>query len=255
MKIDTVYQNEVCPCCNNNEIVFYHIIDRYEIVKCSLCGFVFVKNVPSDYELFQYYSSSYTDNGIFFPKKRVGRKLKYWIFSRYIKSKFPRGQKISLLEIGCAQGDLLEAVRNDNQIDALGIDYAEAPIEYAKSLGFNVHQQSLTQMNFPDSTFNFIVALHVMEHVNNLEETMAEIRRVLSPGGYFFTVVPCISHLKAKIAGKKWKYLGPPGHLWYFTRKSFRLFLERTGFEVVTNSSFYHRAHLRTLAKNISRLP
>src|SRR5260370_36310112 len=40
-------------------------------------------------------------------------------------------------------------------------------------------------MPFADSSFSAIVCLDVLEHVNNLQATIAEIARVLAPGGVF----------------------------------------------------------------------
>ncbi len=155
---------------------------------------------------------------------------------------------IKLLEIGCSQGYLLDVVRHNPHFDAEGIDYAQAPIVYARSTGLKVFQSSLTGMKYPSESFDFIVALHVIEHVQNLDTTIQEIKRIMKKGGHIYIVVPCISHIKARLSGKKWKYLEPPGYLWYFTTKSFRLFLEKHGFIEKFATCMSHRAHLRILA-------
>ena len=126
---------------------------------------------------------------------------------------------------------------------------ARMPGEYAHSTGLKVFLSSLQNMRFPAETFDFIVTLHVIEHVQNLEKTICEIRRVLKQGGDIYFVVPCISHIKARLAGTKWHYLGPPGHPWYFTTGSLRQFLEKNGFVVEFASCFSNIAHLRILAR------
>jgi len=246
---DNGYRNHSCPACKSAEVREYHVIGEYNILKCAECGHVFVQDIPSDAELSAFYEDAYQDEGEFVPKIRWHRKLKYWIIGRYLKSLFPWKEKIRLLEIGCSQGDLLRAVRNDRRFEAQGIDYATGPVEYAKSIGLRVTQSSLEGMCFPDNRFNMIVAIHVVEHLQDPERTLLEVRRVLDKGGYFLAVVPCISHIKAKRAGGNWKYWGPPGHLWYFSSKSFRVFLERLGFEVIYSSCLNNQAHLRILAR------
>lgn len=225
----------------------WHNIDKYQLDRCGLCGFVYVKNIPSDLELFKAYAEGYTKNGIYRPIIRKGRRIKYWALSKIIQV-LKKQKRIKLLEIGCSQGYLLDALRNNPHFDAEGIDYAQGPVEYARSIGLKVSQSSLAGMEYPSVTFDFVVALHVIEHVQNLDTTMQEINRIMKKGGNIYVVVPCISHVKARLSGKNWKYLGPPGHLWYFTTKSLRLLLEKHGFVVNFATCISHRAHLRILA-------
>ncbi len=238
-----------CPACRYNEIVELFKMSEHVLMQCQLCGHGFVRDVPSDEELFRWYENTCVQEREFVPRKRLARSLKYWLFGKYLKTLSPRGHSTRLLEIGCGQGDLLHAVRNDPDIEAEGIDYGAATTEYARSLGLRAYRQPLKDRRYPDNHFDIIVALHVIEHVQNLDEIAAEIRRILKPDGCFFAVVPCLSHIKARLAGTKWKYWGPPGHLWYFTTKSFRALLERFHFDVVYSSALYHRAHMRILAK------
>ncbi|MFC1545735.1 class I SAM-dependent methyltransferase [Gemmatimonadota bacterium] len=249
MNRDNGYRNEACPACLSADIHAYHQIDIYRILKCSNCGHVFVEDTPSDFELYEFYEGAYQDGGEFQPKLRWHRKLKYWAIGRYLKSLFPGKRKIRLLEIGCSQGDLLQAVAGDSQFESRGIDYASGPVEYARSQGLDVDQGSLEGMNFPDESFNLVVAIHVVEHMQNPERSMLEVKRILEQDGYFLAVVPCISHIKAKRKGFSWKYWGPPGHLWYFTTRSFSALLERLGFEVRYSSCINNQAHMRILAR------
>ena len=250
MNIDNAYINDVCPVCAGGA-GYFHKIDIYAIDRCNSCGFVFVKNIPSDFDLFKSYDQGYKeDDGVFRPNIKKGRALKYWLLSKMIQF-ISRRDKTRLLEIGCSQGSLLNAVKNNNSYDAEGIDYAQAPVEYARSIGLKATQSSLVNMHYPSESFDFVVALHVIEHVQNLDDTFQEITRILKKGGHLYIVVPCVSHIKAKLAGTKWKYLGPPGHLWYFTSKSFKAFLEQRGYSVTFANCFSHRAHLRILAKKL----
>jgi len=249
MNRDNGYRNEVCPACLSVDIHGYHRIDEYWILKCSGCGHVFVEDIPSDFELYECYEGAYQDSGEFQPKLRWHRKLKYWAMSRYLKSLFQRKERIRLLEIGCSQGDLLTAVADDKKFEARGIDYAGGPVEYARSQGLMVDQGSLEDMNIPDEEFNLVVAIHTVEHMQNPERSLIEVKRILENGGLFFAVVPCISHIKAKRTGFNWKYWGPPGHLWYFTTRSFRALLERLGFDVKYSTCLNNQAHMRILAR------
>ena len=42
----------------------------------------------------------------------------------------------------------------------------------------------LRKLRFTDGAFDIVVCLDVLEHAESLEETLAEIARVLTPGGH-----------------------------------------------------------------------
>lgn len=44
---------------------------------------------------------------------------------------------------------------------------------------------------FPEGSFDKVMAIHVLEHLPDLPAALAEIRRVLAPGGRFVAVIPC----------------------------------------------------------------
>jgi ubiquinone/menaquinone biosynthesis C-methylase UbiE len=239
--------SRACPVCYADSISFFGEFDGYYLDQCNVCGHRFTRNRPSEAELSDYYSNAAV---AFAPKERLNRRLKYWLFSKYVQ-RICKVPKIKALEIGCFQGDFLTAVKDNPRFDAEGIDLEEGAIKYAKAKGCNVSQSTLADKNYADGSFDFVLAIHVLEHLRDVEETIKEIRRVIKPGGHFFAVCPCVSHIKSRIGGKSWKYIFLPDHLTYFSTKSFRILLERLGFEVKYSSCLYHRAHVRILAKAV----
>jgi len=238
-----------CPICEASNKELWYEKNGYQVVKCLSCSFIYTENLPSDQFLKDYYGSGYKQtDGSFNLRGGVGRKIKYQLFRCWIKRYF-KERPIETLEIGCGQGDFLSAVHGDENFKACGIDYAEAAIEHVKSEGLRAEQGGISDQEFEAGQFDLVVALHVIEHVRNLNETIGEIARILKEGGRAFIVCPCVAHIKARLAGANWKYLGPPGHLWYFSPKTLSLLMEKHGFAVEIASNFYHRAHVRILAK------
>ncbi|MBI1998860.1 MAG: class I SAM-dependent methyltransferase [Parcubacteria group bacterium] len=47
------------------------------------------------------------------------------------------------------------------------------------------------KIDFPDSYFDRVIAIHVLEHLPNLPAAVSEVRRVLKPSGEFAVVIPC----------------------------------------------------------------
>ena len=50
----------------------------------------------------------------------------------------------------------------------------------------------LTDLPFSDSSYDFVFASHVLEHIQNDHDALAEIKRVLRPGGIAVLPVPII---------------------------------------------------------------
>jgi SAM-dependent methyltransferase len=46
-------------------------------------------------------------------------------------------------------------------------------------------------LEFPDGYFDRVLAIHVLEHLDNLPAALREIKRVLKPSGLFSVVIPC----------------------------------------------------------------
>jgi SAM-dependent methyltransferase len=56
------------------------------------------------------------------------------------------------------------------------------------------------RMPFEDASFDRVLAVHVLEHLPDLPAALAEIRRVLKPGGRFVAVIPCEGGLAYSLA-------------------------------------------------------
>ena len=173
--------------------------DGYEIDRCDLCGFIYTKQIPSNDFLKQFYGAQYrahTSNSVYVPKKSIG--LKHWLLAKWLNSLVKDDTKKTtkkLLEIGCSQGELLSKFKDNKTWHAIGVDYGGAAIEYAQSQGLDAHLSDVESMRFSDGTFDAVVAIHMMEHVQNLNAFIREVHRVTKQGGYFFAVMPSMSRV------------------------------------------------------------
>jgi 2-polyprenyl-6-hydroxyphenyl methylase/3-demethylubiquinone-9 3-methyltransferase len=95
-----------------------------------------------------------------------------------------------VLDLGCAGGFMAEATAQKGA-RVSGIDPAQNAIEAAKhhavandfDISYDVGVGE--QMPYSDAMFDIVVCVDVLEHVKNLIQVLAEVARVLKPGGLF----------------------------------------------------------------------
>lgn len=125
------------------------------------------------------------------------------------------------LDFGCGYGGKTLAYAKDSGSVA-GIEPFPQMIEFAerarKAWGVkNAEFKVCTQAEIPyaDASFDIVVSHDVLEHVDNPQQSMAEIARVLKPGGEAFIVCPvydgAVSHhldYVSRLPGLHWLF--PP---------------------------------------------
>lgn len=103
----------------------------------------------------------------------------------------------SLLDVGCGNGvyttrlaeafDRVEAI--DVEPDRLA-DFRTAIAGTPLADKVRIQQMDASQMDFDDASFDVVTAIEVVEHIPDLDGAVAEIRRVLRPGGHFLITTP-----------------------------------------------------------------
>ncbi len=98
-----------------------------------------------------------------------------------------------ILEIGCGGGQFIRATKqNLPQADCVGCDISQTALDKAKSLNDGVRYDLCSdKLPYADNTFDLVLVLDVLEHVDSPVDFTLEAKRVLKPGGLFFVSVPC----------------------------------------------------------------
>lgn len=137
----------------------------------------------------------------------------------------------SLLEIGCGDGSFLQRMRL-NGWKVRGIDFDADAITVAhERVGACVQAGQLADFRFPDDEFDAIAMHHVLEHVDDPLSLMAEVRRILRPGGLFVCVTPNADSWGHRHFGRAWRGLEPPRHLNIFSMQALGDSARRCGFD------------------------
>jgi len=99
-----------------------------------------------------------------------------------------------LLEAGTGSGVFLpELSRHCRELHACDIHgRMDAVADMVRTQGLKVELKSasIQETGYPDGFFDVVVAVSVLEFVQDLEAALAEIRRILRPDGLFLTICP-----------------------------------------------------------------
>jgi SAM-dependent methyltransferase len=103
---------------------------------------------------------------------------------------------IRVLDAGCGTGSLMEQWGHFPDVEVTGIDLSPEALEFSHRRGQDrLVQGDLTTLPFASGTFDLVTALEVVEHVESDEAALAELCRVLKPGGTLLLSVPAYRFL------------------------------------------------------------
>jgi ubiquinone/menaquinone biosynthesis C-methylase UbiE len=95
--------------------------------------------------------------------------------------RFATGARV--LEAGCGTGLILNRVA-PVAARAVGLDISPGMLAHARARGLDVVQGSITDLPFPDESFDLVYSFKVLAHVERIERAMHELGRVVRPGGH-----------------------------------------------------------------------
>jgi 2-polyprenyl-6-hydroxyphenyl methylase/3-demethylubiquinone-9 3-methyltransferase len=116
-----------------------------------------------------------------------GRVILPWITDR-IKKNFG-DKKVGVLDIGCGAGLLSNELALEGHT-VTGIDMSSESLRIARlhdaTRGVTYVEGDALELPFPENTFQVVTCMDFLEHVHFPAQYIAEMSRVLRPGGLFF---------------------------------------------------------------------
>ena len=95
--------------------------------------------------------------------------------------RYARGRDV--LEVGCGTGLILKEVARDAR-RASGVDLSAGMLRRARGRGLPVAQGDATAIPFASESFDVVCSFKVLPHVRDLKAALAEMARLLRPGGH-----------------------------------------------------------------------
>ncbi len=209
--------------------------EHFNIVSCNSCGFKFTNPRPDNEVLGNYYKAesyvSHTNS-----KKGIINKLYHIVRNYTLKSKIKmvsgHVSRGTILDYGCGTGMFLSAI-NKAGWETYGMEPDDDARKIASENGNNVFSDKDRMKTYiTDKKFNAITLWHVLEHVTDMEETLAFFKERLNNDGVLIIAVPNHVSYDATYYKEYWAAYDVPIHLHHFELKTMKGLVEKVGFKL-----------------------
>lgn len=209
---------------------------RWDIHRCGRCGLEQTLPRPTGAELGRLYAAHYNFGG-----ERDTRYVRWR--ERFFASPLYRlwlaidgdisfhrvpGQG-RLLDVGCNEGRGLAQYRAAGFAVVEGLETNPVAAAAAAARGFAVHRVDIGDHR-PDKPYDVIVLSNVLEHALDPAAMLAEIARLLRPGGEVRISCPNAASWLRRLFGRDWINWHVPFHITHFTAATLTETVRRAGF-------------------------
>ena len=167
------------------------LMNGYDVVVCQNCGFCFADNLPDQavFDLYYREMSKY-EHQDHFGKPSEFETRQYPALAQFIQKQIPN-PRARILEVGCANGGLLNALKQSGYQDVLGLDPSPVCAQNAEQLyQIRVITGTLADIKIELGRFDFIILVAVLEHIRELDGALQKLYNLLSPTGNIYIEVP-----------------------------------------------------------------
>jgi len=231
-----------CVACGEKKFVnhlsvkdYFLTLEEFSLMRCLNCGLLFTHPVPEpDYADKYYQSKEYTShasggftfkNLIYRTARRIALRNKLGLIEKY-------SNVGKILDIGAGGGDFLNYCKSKGWlVEGIEIN-STARLTAKRNFGLEF-QTSVNEVRLSSAKFDVITMWHVLEHLHNPRTQMEMNRELLLDHGLMLIALPDYESWDACYYGKFWAAYDAPRHLFHFTRKSFQILAEKSGFRII----------------------
>jgi 2-polyprenyl-6-hydroxyphenyl methylase/3-demethylubiquinone-9 3-methyltransferase len=153
----------------------------------------------------------------------------------------------TFLDVGCGDGRTTGVWATETGRKYHGVDVSAEAVARAKTIGLDVGKiDDASSLPFPDNTFSVITCIEVLEHLFMPQLAVAEILRILQPGGLLIAATPNVAYWRHRADLAIFGRFNPLGddlaidqpwrdpHIRFFSAQSLARMLTRAGFKSVS---------------------
>ncbi|MEO7522591.1 MAG: class I SAM-dependent methyltransferase [Ferruginibacter sp.] len=235
------YKN--CPVCKTENIhPAFSAIDftvtkeEFSIWKCDHCTVMFTQDIPTQATIGRYYQSenyvSHSDTQKGFINQLYHRIRKRTLVKKMQLVETETGLKQgNILDVGCGTGAFLNTMQQAGW-KTTGLEPDEGARKTAQA-SYNLKPlESQKIFELPQNNFNAVTMWHVLEHVHQLHEYIAQLKKVITKEGKIFIAVPNYTSYDASAYQAYWAAYDVPRLLYHFSPKSMAVLMDMHGMKV-----------------------
>jgi len=214
------------------------VVNKYNFKECRNCGLIYLNTQPEEDKLKEFYAEDYFHSqhpqGYHDILVRKDDVINYRLKAiMELMNKFCP-DKGKLLEIGCAVGYFLELAQLSGW-QAQGVELSSWAAQYAREkTKVEVSNGKLEDIKFPNSYFDAVVMIELIEHTPNPISFLKEVYRILKPAGIILITTPNSKSIHGRIWRKKFQEIFLiPEHLFLFSIPPINRILELTNFKII----------------------
>lgn len=107
-----------------------------------------------------------------------------------------------VLDAGSGHGDYAAVIAAP---EIVCVDQSEAAVQAARERGLKAHRADIADLPFGDGEFDVVMCNHTLYHLSDRDRGIAEMARVLRPGGRWVGIYNFMDHLR-----EAWQAVGDP---------------------------------------------
>lgn len=108
----------------------------------------------------------------------------------------PIEENFTILDVGCGGGRTIDLLASRTRGKVYGVDYSEVSVDTTRKMNeraiaegrVNIQHASVSQLPFPDATFDIAIAVETHYYWPDLPRDVREVMRVLKHGGMFLII-------------------------------------------------------------------
>lgn len=239
-----------CPVCGGDLGLGPHLRLSYGAIhSCSDCGSGVLLPRPTSDEMAALHSTNeYFDHPYFQDRRELTPRLSesYGRRLAHIEGLIGPLHGKRVLDIGCDTGLFLQFLREWRGVEGVGLDVFAKVVAQGRRAGLDLRHATLEGAGLEDGGFDVVCGYDLVEHVARPRPFMAEVYRVLKPGGLAVFETPNYDGLVYQLGRGLGRVgllesplrpyqerLWPPFHVQYFTAASLHRLMGSSGLEPV----------------------
>ena len=233
--------------------------ERWQLLRSSASGLIMLNPRPDNSEIALHYHTGPYDPHLAAQNSSTLRERVY-LAARSLLLRYRAGlilqecvktrEQLSILEIGCSTGDLMNYFHRRKGIplnNLAGVETDREAAAYARErFGLNI-SPSLSDTTDGKIKFDRIVLWHTLEHIHTIHETLEYAAQQLTPDGVLIIALPNPESSDAKHYRENWIAWDAPRHLYHFVPETLEKLLEQHNLSVFKRLPYFPDTLYNTL--------